>query len=61
MEKLKDVQAMVVMVLSASLDPDRRVRVMVPWSDGCQVMVVGVPAERAPPEGEVMGLLCAAT
>ena len=52
---------MVVIVLSALLDPDRRVRVMVPESDGVQVMVVGVPAAKAPPDGEVMGLLCAAT
>jgi hypothetical protein len=54
-------EAMVATVSSALLEPDRSVRVILPESDGVQVMVVGLPASMAPPDGEVMGLLWATT
>jgi hypothetical protein len=54
-------EAMVVTVFKALAEPDRRVSVIVPWSDGCQVMVVAEPAWRAPPVGAVIGLLWAET
>jgi len=54
-------EAIVPIVVRALLEPDRSFKVMVPESEGCQVMVVATPAWRAPPVGDVIGLLCAET